>query len=147
MAADAIAMAGRPRLAPAPATAEVIDRFRAALSARDIVPPESIIADGSIHRCDAAGKNGKGDAAYLLHLDGIPAGGLENWRDGRGWESWRFDIGRALTPAERDALRRKAEVASARWMWPSALNTLDCEFEAGRPEDCVQRRKPRIAGR
>lgn len=95
MAADAIAMAGRPRLATFPATAEVIDRFRAALAARDIVPPESIIADGSIHRCDAAGKNGKGDAAYLLHLDGIPAGGLENWRDGKGWESWRFDIGRA----------------------------------------------------
>jgi len=97
-----------------PAAAEVIDRFRAALAARDIVPPESIIADGSIHRCDAAGKNGKGDAAYLLHLDGIPAGGLENWRDGKGWESWRFDIGRALTPAELDALRRKAEIASAR---------------------------------
>ena len=68
-------MAGRPRLATGPATAEVIDRFRAALAARDIVPPESIIADGSIHRCDAAGKNGKGDAAYLLHLGGIPAGG------------------------------------------------------------------------
>lgn len=102
MAADAIALAGRSRLAPVPATAEVIDRFRAALVARDIVPPESIIADGSIHRCDAAGKNGKGDAAYLLHLDGIPAGGLENWRDGKGWESWRFDIGRALTPAELD---------------------------------------------
>jgi putative DNA primase/helicase len=114
MAADAIALAGRPRLATGPATAEVIERFRAALAARDIVPPESIIADGSIHRCDAAGKNGKGDAAYLLHLDGIPAGGLENWRDGKGWESWRFDIGRALTTAERDALRRKADAASAR---------------------------------
>ena len=68
-------MAGRSRLATGSATAEVIDRFRAALAARDIVPPERIIADGSIHRCDAAGKNGKGDAAYLLHLDGIPAGG------------------------------------------------------------------------
>jgi len=54
MAADAIAITGRPRLTPVPATAEVIDRFRAALAARDIVPPESIIADGSIHRCDAA---------------------------------------------------------------------------------------------
>lgn len=64
------------------ATAEVIDRFRAALAARDIVPPESIIADGSIHRCDAAGKNGKGDAAYLLHLDGIPAGIFSNPLDG-----------------------------------------------------------------
>ena len=75
-------MAGRPRLATFPATAEVIDRFRAALAARDIVPPESIIADGSIHRCDAVGKNGKGDAAYLLHLDGIPAGVFSNSLDG-----------------------------------------------------------------
>lgn len=88
MTADPIALAERTHLATIPATAEVIDRFRAALAARDIVPPENIIADGSIHRCDAAGKNGKGDAAYLLHLNGIPAGGLENWRDGRGWESW-----------------------------------------------------------
>lgn len=114
MAADAIAPAGLTRLAPVPATGEVIDRFRAALVARDIVPPETIIADGSIHRCDAAGKNGKCDAAYLLHLDGIPAGGLENWRDGKGWESWRFDVGRALTLAELEALRRRAEAASAR---------------------------------
>jgi putative DNA primase/helicase len=114
MAAGTTATVRRPRLAPALATTEVIDQFRAALAARDIVPPESIIADGSIHRCDVAGKNGKGDAAYLLHLDGIPAGGLENWRDGKGWESWRVDIGRALTPAELDALRAKAKTASTR---------------------------------
>ena len=95
MATDAIATPGGTRLATGPATTEVIDRFRAALAARDIVPPEHIIADGSIHRCDAAGRNGKGDAAYLHHLDGIPAGGLENWRDGKGWESWRFYLGRA----------------------------------------------------
>jgi putative DNA primase/helicase len=114
MNADAIALAGRPHLAMVSATAAVIDRFRAALAARDIVPPARIIADGSIHRCDASSKNGKGDAAYLLHLDGIPAGGLENWRDGKGWESWRFDIGRALTPAELDVLRRKSAAASGR---------------------------------
>lgn len=56
------------------------DRIRFAADA-SAYPPESIIADGSIHRCDVAGRNGKGNAAYLLHLDGIPAGGLENWRD------------------------------------------------------------------
>jgi putative DNA primase/helicase len=114
MAAPTTATAGQPRLATVPATAEVIDRFRAALAARDIVPPESIIADGCIHRCDVAGKNGKGDAAYLLHLDGIPAGGLENWRDGKGWESWRCDIGRAMMPAELDALHAQTKSASTR---------------------------------
>lgn len=136
MAADAIAVAGRPRLATVPAAAEVIDRFWAALAVRDIVPPERIIADGSIHRCDAAGKNGKGDAAYLLHLDGIPAGGLENWRDGKGWETWRVDTGRALTPAEFDALRRKAEIASARRM-----------DEAARRHAAAQGRRAHLARR
>src|SRR4249919_2502423 len=97
MAAVRNAPAWRSAPAAVRGNAEVIDRFRAALAARDIVPPAQIIADGSIHRCDAAGKNGKGDAAYLLHLDGIPAGGMENWRDGKGWETWRLDVERPLT--------------------------------------------------
>jgi putative DNA primase/helicase len=103
-----------PRMASAPTAVEVIDRFRVALAARDIVAPENIIADGRIHRCDAAGKNGKGDAAYLLYLDGLPAGGLENWRDGKGWEAWRFDTGHAQTPNELRELRTRAQTASAR---------------------------------
>jgi putative DNA primase/helicase len=97
------------RSEPDPAAA--IEQFRAALVARDIVPPLRIIADGDIHRCDATGKNGKSDAAYLLHLDGIPAGGFENWRDGRGWENWHLDIGRALTRPELYALSEKTATA------------------------------------
>jgi putative DNA primase/helicase len=92
--------------------AEVLARFRAALVARDIVPPDPIIADGWLHRCDAAGAHGRGDAANLLHLDGVPAGGMENWRDGLGWQAWRLDIGRTLSAAEHDALRLRAQVAS-----------------------------------
>ncbi len=116
MAANSHARAREPRLATGHTTAEVIDQFRAALAERGIVAPDCIIADGGIHCCDTAGKNGRGDAAYLLHMDGIPAGGLENWRDGKGWESWRFDIGRTLTPQELDALRIRKQAASARRM-------------------------------
>lgn len=94
--------------------AEVLDRFRAALIARDIVPPDPIIADGRLHRCNAAGPRGRGDAAYLLHLDGLPAGGMENWRDGLGWQTWRLDVGRTLSAAEREALRLRAQAASVR---------------------------------
>lgn len=91
---------------------EPVDQFRAALARRGIVPRDGvIIADGRIHRCDAEGRGGKGDAAYLLHLDGIPAGGFENWRDGDGWEYWRADIDRALSPAEEAAHRSKLENA------------------------------------
>ena len=91
---------------------EVLDRFRAALIARDIVPPDLIIADGQLHRCNAAGAHGRGDAAYLLHLDGLPAGGMENWRDGLGWQTWRLDIGRTLSAVEREALRLRTQAAS-----------------------------------
>ena len=89
---------------------EPVDQFRAALAGRGIVPKGGeIVADGRIHRCDAEGRGGKGDAAYLLHLDGVPAGGFENWRDGFGWENWRADIDRTLSPAEEAAHRAKLE--------------------------------------
>ena len=95
-------------------TSEVLDQFRAALIARDIVPPETIIADGQLHRCNAAGARGRGDATYLLHLDGLPAGGLENWRDGRGWQAWRLDPGHPLSAAQSDALRARSQAAAVR---------------------------------
>jgi hypothetical protein len=83
----------------------VLDQFRAALLARDIIPPEPIVAGGRLHRCHAAGRNGRGDAAYVLHLDGLPAGGFENHRDGRDWEAWRFDLGRTpTTPSAQPSL-------------------------------------------
>jgi putative DNA primase/helicase len=100
-----------PRGLPVQTIAAVIDQFRAALVAREIAAPAQIIADGHIHRCDAAGKNGKGDAAYLLHLDGIPAGGFENWRDGKGWENWRADTGRKFSAVELTALGEKAQAS------------------------------------
>jgi putative DNA primase/helicase len=88
-----------------------LEQFRAAMAARDLIPPTELIADGRIHRCDAEGKNGKDDGAYLLHLDCVPAGGIENHRDGLGWQNWRADLGRKLTPAEEAAHRAKIETA------------------------------------
>ena len=93
--------------------AEALAQFRAALIARDIIPPETILGDGRLHRCNAAGRRGRGDAAYVLHLDGLPAGGLQNHRDGLGWQSWRCDIGRPLTSAEGAMLRESAHAAQA----------------------------------
>ena len=87
---------------------DAIAQFRDALSARDIIAPDDLIADGRMHRCDVeGGKRGKGDAAYLLHLDGIPAGGFENWRDGLGWQTWKADTGRTFTAEERSAYRAR----------------------------------------
>jgi putative DNA primase/helicase len=86
-------------------------QFRNALAGRGIIPPADLVADGKIHRCDVEGKNGKGDGAYLLHLDGIAAGGFENHKDGLEWENWRADVGRTLTPGEMAEHRAKVDAA------------------------------------
>ena len=44
----------------------------------EAIPPESIIADGSIQRCAAAGRNGQGDAAYCPTWTAFPRAGW--WR-------------------------------------------------------------------
>lgn len=91
---------------------EAIEQFRDALRGRGIIAPDDLIADGRLHRCDVdAGARGKGDAAYLLHGDGIPAGGFENWRDGLGWENWKADTGRTFTPDERAAYGARMNAA------------------------------------
>src|SRR5216684_7308737 len=83
------------------------DQFRLALATRQLIPPTEIIADGKIHRCNVEGKNGRNDGSYLLHLDGLPAGGFVNHKDGRGWENWHADPGRKLSVTENEVLRAK----------------------------------------
>ena len=106
--------------------ADILDQFRAALVPRNIILPDPLIADDRLHRCDAVGRHHKGDAAYILHLDGFATGGFENWRDGRGWEPWRLDIGRSLTRAERDALERRDAAARSQ----RAEETVRCQADA-----------------
>lgn len=92
---------------------DVVAQFEDAMRARLlIVPAGGIKADGRLHRCDAEGPHGRGDGAYVLHLDGIPAGGIQNHRDGLGWQNWRAEIGRHLTAEE--IARHKARIEEMR---------------------------------
>jgi len=57
----------------------------------------------------------------VLHLDGVPAGGLQNHRDGLGWFTWRAPLRRRLTASEQaqhrarlEAMRREREAEEAR---------------------------------
>ena len=101
------------RLSRAVDQADVIGQFEDALRARGIIPPQRVLTDAKLHRCNVEGRGGKGDAAYVLHLDGIPAGGFQNWRDGLGWKDWCADVGRSLTTVEREELRQKMALARA----------------------------------
>jgi len=91
-------------------TASILAQFRQAAEARGLLLPDHLDADGKLHRCELRdGPKGKKDGAYLLHLDGVPAGGFQNFKDGIEWENWRADIGRQLTPEEEAASRARIE--------------------------------------
>jgi len=97
------------RHAAMPSPDEAKAQFRRDAAARGVLIPDDIVADGEIQRCDTTGRHGEDDGAYLLHLDGLPAGGFQNHQDGIGWQKWHADPGRPLSPAETDELRRRRE--------------------------------------
>jgi len=85
-------------------------QFADFLREKQIIPPAQLIADGNLHRCDTTGKNGKNDASYLLHLDGIPAGFYKNFQTGEHG-TWCADIGSKLTLEEQAANEERFELA------------------------------------
>jgi phage/plasmid primase-like uncharacterized protein len=69
-------------------TIDIESAFRDSATMRGLVLPNRLVADGALHRCGTIKKPSVMDGAYLLHLDGIAAGGFENHADGAGWENW-----------------------------------------------------------
>lgn len=84
------------------------DQFRDAIRAAGIEPPAHIEADGKLHRFASNGKTGDDAGWYVLRDDGIPAGVFGDWRTGAS-ETWRADIGRALSPQEEAAHRARID--------------------------------------
>jgi putative DNA primase/helicase len=74
------------------------DEFTSALEEAGLVPPECIVADGKIRRCDVQGKKGKRGGSYQLFPD-LLGGGYQNWAAG-GWIKWRAKRDQ-LSPGER----------------------------------------------
>lgn len=85
-----------------------ISQFKQVMLAVEIVPPQQIIADGAIHRCATSHKSNDRAGWYALHLDGVPAGIVGNWRTGIR-QTWHADIGRQLTRREKQDFQRKIE--------------------------------------
>jgi putative DNA primase/helicase len=87
---------------------DVTDDFLAAIRATDLTPPETIVADGQIHRFSSNGKLSENAGWYVLHDGGIPAGCFGDWRTGVS-QNWRTDIGRPLTSVEEMQHRAMAK--------------------------------------
>jgi phage/plasmid primase-like uncharacterized protein len=109
----------KPRRQPRPGPTEhdIKDQFARELELADIIA-HHLVADGKLRRCDAKGKGGKGDAAYLLFIGTTRAGrsygvgGYQNWRSSNDWTSWESDTG-DLDKTERDAIAEKRREAAA----------------------------------
>src|SRR5262245_38346369 len=79
---------------------EAIEQFREAIAASGIKPPESIIADGRIHRFSTNGHRKDAAGWYVFHLDGIAAGAYGCWRNNIN-ETWCSVLERTMTAEER----------------------------------------------
>ena len=74
--------------------------FQGAIAAAGLTPPDSIIADGKIHRFSTNGKGADDAGWYILHPDNIPAGSFGNWRESRT-ATWCSIERNAQTPEQQ----------------------------------------------
>ena len=103
-----------PPRVPDPPEQQLID---AMLEAGIATPPTTIVLDGRLHRFNSGtkGKVGEGKAGwYVGYADNVPAGRFGCWRSGIE-QSWKADIGRDVSDADRIIMsRRQAEAMAAR---------------------------------
>ena len=100
--------AGTASIRPPPSAADAVDAFRGAIVAAGLTPPESIAADGTLHRFASDGRRGDDSGYYVLHLDAPVAGMFGCWRSGIK-QSWHAESGRTFTTEERRAHRERME--------------------------------------
>lgn len=83
-----------------------IDHFRLVIAAAGLEAPDTIQADGAIHRFSTSGRRGDDSGWYVLHTDGIVAGSFECWREGFT-QNWCGKANTFMTEAERFAHRER----------------------------------------
>lgn len=121
--------------------------LQTAMSTAGLVPPDTIHADGQLHRFSAAGKRSDKSGWYVLHSDGLAAGVFGCWRTGLT-ETWCSKPTNVMSQAERDALRQQVHLAKAqrdatlRQQQQSAQLTANERWDAAMPVVQHQRQHP-----
>ncbi len=90
-----------------------IEQFRDAIQSAGLSAAVDIRPDGTLWRFSSSGKYGDDSGWYVMHGDGISAGSFGDWRTGIS-QSWRADIGRALSSQEEAAHRARIEAANVK---------------------------------
>jgi putative DNA primase/helicase len=95
-------------------TPRVINDFGAAMSDAGIAPPADLHPDGELHRFHVDGDRASTENGwYVLHLDGVPAGGFGSWKTGI-IQTWCAKRRETLTPAEQARVSAVIEAAKRR---------------------------------
>ena len=84
------------------------EQFCGAIRAAGLTPPDAVEADGKLRRFASNGKRADDSGWYVLHDGNVPAGAFGCWRLGVS-ETWRANIGRQLTDAEKQAHRARMD--------------------------------------
>ncbi len=119
---------------------QIEQAFMAAIAATGMTPPNTIIADGKIHRFSANGKPRNANGWYVLHLNGVPAGTFGDWGSGLE-QNWCCKSAQEITPAEREAMQRRvaADRAAREFMqeeqYKAAAATCQSRYSAAVPAD------------
>lgn len=90
----------------------IAGQFSQAMEAAGILPPDTIHADGQLHRFSTTGKRSDSAGWYVLHADGLPAGVFGCWRSGLT-QVWCSKADSAMSQAERDTMRQRVRDAKA----------------------------------
>ena len=90
----------------------VIDAFTQAIAAAGLAPPNTVIADGALHRFSSSGRRNDNSGWYCLFDDIMPVGVFGCWRSGMT-QAWYSKAESAQTPAESVALRQRMQAAKA----------------------------------
>ena len=85
-----------------------INQFKEAMYSAGMTPPDFIEADGKLRRFASGDKKKDKSGWYVFHNEGIPAGAFGDWSKDIN-QSWKANIGRALTPSEIRAHQIKME--------------------------------------
>ncbi len=84
--------------------------FRQAIEKAGLVPPDTIIEDGKLHRFSSNGDRADDSGWYALFSDETPAGVFGCWRTGLN-QTWFRKADATLTTAERDRQRARFDKA------------------------------------
>ena len=92
---------------------EFAGQFRQAISDAGLCAPETVEADGVLHRFSSNGKRNDTAGWYVLFSDPVPAGVFGCWRLGIN-QTWKADVSRKFTQEEKSVFRKRMEEARSK---------------------------------